>query len=151
VGKYGHTRIRDLTKYLGSAYKTSTYRAVLVLGALNEGRVRDQRKPTGELGEEGRRVQEGGQEHDVTASNSVNVVDEEIGETIFKVLPLDLAREEEGLVAGQLKDLLGQLLHLRAMEEHDLLPKGERNMSTLRRHLPTFPQPLHSSSSLELF
>jgi hypothetical protein len=23
VGKYGHTRIRDLTKYLGSAYKTS--------------------------------------------------------------------------------------------------------------------------------
>jgi hypothetical protein len=112
---------------------------------------RDQRKPTGELGEQGRRVHEGGQEHDVTASNGVNVVDEEIGETIFKVLPLDLAREEEGLVAGQLKDLLGQLLHLRAMEEHDLLPKGERNMSTLRRHLPTFPQPLHSSSSLELF
>jgi hypothetical protein len=37
VGKYGHTRIRDLTKYLGSAYKTSTHRAPLVLGALGEG------------------------------------------------------------------------------------------------------------------
>ena len=56
-------------------------------------------------------VEEGRQEDDVTTAYGVHVIDEEVGEAVLEIIPLDFASEEEGLITRKLQNFFGQLLH----------------------------------------
>lgn len=98
---------------------------------------------TGELGEEGRLVEEGSQEDHMATTNGVDVVDEEVGEAVLKALPFDLTREEQPLAAREGQNFFGQLLHIGAVEKHHPLGLRYGEPHGLARIFPTLSQPLH--------